>query len=275
MPVRPPADGSQAESTGMPSWNSQQYLKFETERTRPCRDLIARIPLANPGRIVDLGCGPGNSTRALAERWPRAELLGIDSSAEMIEAAWRTRMRAVFEQQDIGHWCPWSARYNLVFSNAALQWVPGHERVLPQLLAVLAPGGCFAVQVPCNLHAPAHQIVRDIARSSAWRDQFPEGGVREWHVHDAGFYYDLLAPRVAEIDLWQTTYLHVLPGPEAIVEWYRGTGLRPYLDLLPEDRQEDFLVEYGREIALAYPRQADGRVLLPFERLLFVATQAP
>ena len=259
----------------MPSWNSQQYLKFEAERTRPCRDLIARIPLASPGRIVDLGCGPGNSTRALAERWPQAELLGIDSSPAMVEAAWRTRMRAVFEQHDIAHWCPLSARYNLVFSNAALQWVPDHARVFPQLLAVLAPGGCFAVQVPCNLDAPAHRIARELARSSTWRERFPAGGVREWYVHDAGFYYELLAPRVAEFDLWQTTYQHVLPGPEAIVEWYRGTGLRPYLDLLSPEQQEEFLNEYGREIALAYPRQVDGRVLLPFDRLLLVATQAP
>ena len=255
----------------MPSWNSQQYLKFAAERTRPCRDLVARIPLETVGGMVDLGCGPGNSTRVLAERWPGADLWGLDSSPEMIAGARQAGVAATFELADLRTWQPERGRYDLLFSNAALQWVPRHAEVLPRLWEGLAPGGWFAMQVPCDLNAPAHRLARELAASGGWKGKFPEGGVREWHVPERGFYYDLLAPRAAELDLWQTTYLHVLPDHAAIVEWYRGTGLRPYLDLLSAGDQRAFLAEYGLEIATAYPRQIDGRVILPFDRLFVLA----
>jgi trans-aconitate 2-methyltransferase len=265
----------------MPSWNSEQYLKFEAERTRPCQDLVARIPLVTAHRIVDLGCGPGNSTRVLAERWPGAELWGLDSSPEMIASAMSeaakidaTRqggVRGTFELADLRTWQPERRRYDLLFSNAALQWVPDHGTVLPRLWEGLAAGGWLAMQVPYNLNAPAHRAARELAGSGTWKGKFPAGGVREWHVPEREFYYDLLAPRGAELDLWQTTYLHVLPDHAAIVEWYRGTGLRPYLDRLSAEDQRGFLADYGREIARAYPQQIDGRVILPFERLFVLA----
>jgi len=272
FPVEHPGHGRRRRGdSSMPSWNSQQYLKFAAERTRPCRDLVARIPLVNPARIVDLGCGPGNSTRVLAERWPGAALWGLDSSPEMIAEARQSGVAATFELADLRGWQPQREQYDLLFSNAALQWVPDHAEVLPRLWEGLAPGGWFAMQVPCDLNAPAHRLARELAGSAKWRGKFPASGVREWHVPARGFYYDLLASRAGELDLWQTTYLHGLPDHAAIVEWYRGTGLRPYLDPLSAADQPDFLREYGREIVAAYPQQADGRVILPFDRLFVLA----
>jgi trans-aconitate 2-methyltransferase len=150
--------------------------------------------------------------------------------------------------------------------------VPDHEAVYPRLLAQVAPGGALAAQVPCNLDAPAHVAMRALAARDDWRGSFPAGGVREWHVHPAAFYYDLLAPLAARIDLWETEYLHVLPGPEAIVAWYQGTGLRPFLDALPDEAaRQRFLGDYLQAITAAYPARRDGRVLLPFRRLFLVA----
>ncbi|HEY2251594.1 MAG TPA: trans-aconitate 2-methyltransferase [Planctomycetaceae bacterium] len=257
----------------MPDWDADQYLRFAEERTRPCRDLVARIAIPSSRRVIDLGCGPGNSTQVLAERWPEAALTGLDSSIEMIAAARRAAPIRNWLVADISTWTASnSGLWDVVFSNAALQWVPDHPRLFPQLLTLVAPGGALAVQVPNNIDAPAHVAARSVAASSAWRSRFPAGGVREWHVHDAGFYYDLLAPRAARIDLWETEYLHILPGPEAIVEWYKGTGLRPFLEVLssPEERQ-DFVAAYLEAIRDAYPARADGHVLFPFRRLFLIA----
>jgi trans-aconitate 2-methyltransferase len=254
----------------MPTWNPDQYLKFQDERTRPCRDLVARIALENPRRIVDLGCGPGNSTAVLAGRWPQAAITGVDHSADMIRAA-REKYPAVFWQQgDLASWTA-PAPVDLVFSNAALNWVPDHARVVPHLFAQLAPGGALAWQVPCNMDAPAHRLMRELAASAAWRGHFTEN-VREWFVHEPPFYYDLLAPLAGHVELWRTEYLHVMEGPGAIVEWYRGTGLRPFLDRLVSSAEQDrFLSDYLREIESAYPRQPDGRVLFPFHRQFVIA----
>ncbi len=257
----------------MPKWDATQYLQFAEERTRPCRDLVARIAITSPRRGIDLGCGPGNSTQVLAERWPGRGAIGLDSSIEMIEAARRT---APERRWIVGEIAAWTADEgdvcDIVFSNAALQWVPDHARLYPQLLAHVAPGGALAVQVPNNIDAPAHAVARDLAASSAWGNRFPAAGVREWHVHDSGFYYDLLTPHAARIDLWETEYIHVMPAAEAIVEWYKGTGLRPFLEALSasEDRQQ-FLAAYLDAIRTAYPARANGHVLFPFRRLFLVA----
>jgi len=254
----------------MPSWDSGQYLKFSDERTRPANDLVARIKHASPTRVVDLGCGPGNSTAVLSARWPNAEILGLDNSPQMIAAAQKAYPNGTWLAADIARWTA-EKPVDVLFSNAALQWVPDHAAVIPRLFAQLAPGGAFAAQIPANYDGIAHQLMRELAKSSTWKTFFREP-VREWQVQPPAFYYDVLAPRAASVDLWLTDYLHVLDGPEAIVEWYRGTGLRPFLDRLSQPAERASFVEaYTREIARAYPRQPDGKILFPFRRLFFVS----
>jgi trans-aconitate 2-methyltransferase len=261
----------------MPTWDADQYLRFDDERTRPCRELAARVAIAAPKSMIDLGCGPGNSTAVLAERWPEAGLTGLDSSPEMIAAAHRAGPRAAWCVGDIVAWANENShRYDVVFSNAALQWVDDHAVVFPRILSHVAPGGALAIQMPGNYDAPAHRIMRDLAISPAWRDRFPTRGVREWHVHDLATYYDFLAPAAAAVDIWQTEYLHIMADPGAIVEWYKGTGLRPFLDALADDEQRaDFTAEYLRCIHQAYPVRGGGRVIFPFRRLFLIAYQRP
>jgi trans-aconitate 2-methyltransferase len=251
----------------VPTWNPAQYLKFASERTQPCRDLIARVPLDAPRRIVDLGCGPGNSTQVLAGRWPAAELTGLDNSAEMIAKARAEHPERPWVTADIAQWAEGGEPYDLVFSNAALQWVPDHAGLLPLLMRRVAPGGALAVQMPGNWDAAAHRLMRNIAA------QFPEtDDVREWYTHDLGFYYDVLAPHASRVELWATEYVHVLDNAEAIVEWYRGTGLRPFLDALhDDDAREHFLATYLAAIREAYPPHENGRVLFPFRRIFLLA----
>jgi trans-aconitate 2-methyltransferase len=257
----------------MPSWDPGQYLQFVQERTRPARDLVGRSALESPRRVIDLGCGPGNSSRLLAERWPGAALTGLDSAAAMIAAASRDYPDADWVEGDIAGWATEDGpAYDLVFSNAALQWVADHATVYPGMFGRVAPGGALAIQVPADIDAPAHRAMRDLAASPRWRDAWPAGGVREWRVHDAGFYYDLLCRRAARLDIWQTEYLHILPDAAAIVAWYKGTGLRPFLDALPTDHdRERFEADYLTRIREAYRPRADGRVILPFLRLFLIA----
>jgi len=253
----------------MPTWDASQYLQFANERTRPCHDLIARVALPLPEHIVDLGCGPGNSTNALAIRWPDAKITGLDSSPAMIAAARESHPQHTWIAADIASWSPETAP-DLLFSNAALQWVPDHAAIFPRLAKQVAPGGAFATQVPANLGAPAHRLMRDLAASPAWRGHFTRT-VREWFVHDPAFYYDTLAPHAKRIDLWTAEYFHVMPDVHAIVEWYKGTGLRPFLDLLSAADQPRFLADYETLLKDAYPTHADGRVLFPFLRLFIIA----
>jgi trans-aconitate 2-methyltransferase len=221
---------------------------------------------------VDLGCGPGNSTAVLAGRWPSAEITGIDSAASMLVSAKKLLPQVKWEQGDISTWTSTpGAAPNLIFSNAALQWVPDHAKLVPQLLQQAAPGGALAVQVPANIDAPAHTIMREIARSAVWRRHFPAEGVREWHAHEPGFYYDILTPVATRLDIWVTEYMMYLPGPQGIVDWYQGTGLRPFLDALKEDEDRRvFLSDFLAEIALAYPPRSNGYVEFPFRRLFFI-----
>jgi len=250
----------------MPSWNADQYLKFAEERTQPCRDLVTRIAVPNVRSAIDLGCGPGNSTSVLAERWPQAAITGLDNSKSMIDVARQELPQHRWIVDDIAGWASEDRgeRFDVVFSNAALQWVPDHGSLYPKLFARVTPGGAFAAQVPANLNAPHHRLMREIA-SSALR-------VREWHSDPPAFYYDLLAPLSRRVDVWEIEYHHVLPDPEAIVEWYKGTGLRPFLEALKTDSErEQFLSEYLKQLRPLFPSRADGRVLLPFRRLFVVA----
>lgn len=253
----------------MPHWNPDQYLKFADERTRPCRDLARAVQLLNPQNIIDLGCGPGNSTEVLLKYWPQATIVGLDNSAEMIKMAREKYPQLEWQQADIANWHA-AERYDLVFSNAALQWLPDHARLLPHLLQQVKPGGALAIQMPNNLHHPGHQAMRELSTSLPWQSYF-SNPVRQWHVHEPAFYYDVLSPHASRLDLWLSKYFQVLPDPEAIVEWYKGTGLRPFLEQIPPDQQSHFLGDYLQLITKAYPRQADGKILFPFLRLFVVA----
>jgi trans-aconitate 2-methyltransferase len=253
----------------MPTWNASQYLKFADERTRPCRDLAARVPLAHPAGIIDLGCGPGNSTQVLAERWPTAELSGLDNSAEMIAQARASHPDRRWTTANIAEWAEGCERYDVVFSNAALQWLPDHRSLFPSLMDRVAPGGALAVQMPGNGDAAAHVLMRNVAAQWAGTKE-----VREWFSHDLGFYFDVLAPHAARVDLWATEYIHVMDSAEGIVEWYKGTGLRPFLDALPAAADRDrFLATYLDALREAYPPHDDGRVLFPFRRIFMVASK--
>lgn len=246
----------------MAAWNAAQYLKFSEERTRPCRDLAARVALEQPRRIVDLGCGPGNSTAVVAARWPQARIAGLDSSPEMLAAARREHPEIRWEPGGIAAWADGGEPFDLVFSNAALQWLDDHAALFPKLFARVAPGGALAIQMPADYSAPQHRILREMAARP----------VHDWHCHAPEFYYDALAPAAARIDLWTTTYYHPMPDVEAIVEWYKGTGMRPYLEALegPEERRR-FIAEYCERLRPHFPAQPDGAVLFPFARLFVVA----
>jgi trans-aconitate 2-methyltransferase len=260
----------------VPSWNSDQYLKFAGERTQPAIDLAARVEVDAPARIIDLGCGPGNSTAVIARRWPKAAITGLDHSVAMLTAARRDAPQVTWIQGDIATWPMLageqpSKAFDVVFSNAALQWVPDHRRTFPRLLEAVAPGGALAVQMPANLDAPPHRLMRELAAAPAWREHFTSPP-REWHVHPPEFYYDILAPHARRLELWTTDYHHVLENLDRIVEWYRGSGLRPWLDALPDDATRTaFLGAYRARLVPYFPTREDGRVLFPFRRLFIVA----
>lgn len=259
----------------MPTWDAKQYLRFNDQRTRPCRELAARVAIEAPERVIDLGCGPGNSTAVLAERWPESELTGLDSSPEMIAAAQKAYPHRNWRIGDIAAWASQNDHtYDVVFSNAAFQWVDDHPAIFPKLLARVAVGGALAIQMPANFDAPAARTMRELAASQAWRSHFPADSIRVWHVHDLAAYHDILAPIAAEVDFWQTEYLHVMENAAAIVEWYKGTGLRPFLDALANDQERvDFTAQYLERIERAYPVRKDGRVIFPFRRLFLIAYQ--
>jgi trans-aconitate 2-methyltransferase len=256
----------------MPTWDPHQYLQFAEERTLPCRDLVRRIELSAPTNIIDLGCGPGNSAAVIAERWPQARITGLDNSPEMIAAARKTQPQNNWIVGDITTWAQADEQlFDLIVSNAAMQWVDDHSTAFARLMRHVAPGGALAIQMPGNYDAPAHLLMRELSASPAWRDRFPRR-VREWNVHDLPFYYDVLNPHAKRVDLWATEYIHNMPESGAIVEWYRGTGLRPFLDALStESDRERFTHEYGQRLRAAYPQQSDGRVLFPFRRLFMIA----
>lgn len=256
----------------MPAWNATRYLRFADERTRPCRDLEARVDFAAPRRVIDLGCGPGNSTAVLAERWSDADLTGLDSSSEMLATAQRNAPAIRWIAGDIAEWAAGDdGQFDVVFSNAALQWVPDHALLYRRLMDRVARGGALAVQIPARSNSPAQRLIRDMAGSEAWRGRFTAPPA-DWHAEPPGFYYDVLAGRAERLELWETEYQHVLDGPEAIVDWYRGTGLRPFLNALAsEDDRTRFLAEYLDALRPCYPKQVDGRVLFPFRRLFLIA----
>ena len=253
-------------------WNARQYLKFEDERTRPPRDLLAQVPLESPRRVIDLGCGPGNSTALLLERYPQARVMGLDSSPDMLRQARERLPNCEFAQADLADWSP-QERTDLLFANAVFQWVPNHPAVLRRLLAALPAGGVLAVQMPDNTEEPALALMREVATRGPWAAQLALAAAARDDLPTPAADYDLLGPLCAHLDVWHTVYNHVMAGPEAIVEWFKGSGLRPFLSPLDDDMRRDFIADYTARIARAYPRRHDGRVLLRFPRLFIVATR--
>lgn len=257
----------------MAEWNSEQYLKFKRERTQPSIDLARRVPLESPRKILDVGCGPGNSSEVLARIFPGAGVLGIDSSEDMIQAARARHPELSFALCDACTGLPdLDADFDLVFSNACIQWIPDHRSLLKRLMARLRPGGTLAVQTPMIQQEPIHQIIRELAESEVWRAEL--GGLRLFHNLTPGEYFDELAEIAASFSLWTTIYHHVLGSHQDILEWYRGTGLRPYLAALPEDRRAVFEQEVFTRVVECYPPQRNGQIIFRFPRFFFLAQAA-
>jgi len=251
------------------SWNPERYLAFADQRTRPAVDLLARVPLAAAARIADLGCGPGNATRPLVERWPGAEVTGVDSSSDMLAKAAASGLPATWVEADLAAWAP-DAPFDLIYSNAALHWLDGHATLLPRLLRRLGPEGVLAVQMPRNFEAPSHTLLCDTARNGPWAGRLA-GFLESPPVAAPEWYYDLLAPHAGTVDIWETVYLHVLGGDDPVLRWTRSTALRPVMDALDEEQFAAFEAAYAARLREAYPRRSDGRTLFPFRRLFIIA----
>jgi len=260
----------------MSAWDDQQYLKLPDERTRPAQELLARVPLIEAARVVDLGCGPGNSTALLVARFPDAHVTGVDNSSEMLGARGRDLPGAQWIEADIGLYRA-QEPVDVLFSNAALHWLPDHEQLLPALLEQLRPGGALAVQMPRNFQEPSHRLMRET-------EPAPDGGIASWgeRLRAVRALTPVLRPNFTTTCWRRTrrvsrsgrpTYQHVMQGAVAIVEWLKGSGLRPYLDALPAIERAHYLQRYTAGIERAYPVRADGRRLFNFPRLFLVATR--
>ncbi|OCP07145.1 MULTISPECIES: trans-aconitate 2-methyltransferase [unclassified Ensifer] len=254
-------------------WSPAQYLKFEDERTRPARDLLAQVPELPEGIAFDLGCGPGNSTELIRDRFPWATLSGLDSDENMLVAAAKRLPGITFERADLANWSPPNGA-SLFYANAVFQWLPNHLAIFERLMTALAAGGTLAVQMPDNPDEPTHLLMEDVARSPAFADAFAGKTIRRAPLTAPATYVECLAPQAANIEVWHTIYYHRLANAEAIVEWVKGTGLRPYLDALPEARRDAYLAAYTDRIRSAYPAMGDGKVLLRFPRFFLVAVKA-
>ena len=254
----------------MADWDAAQYLKFERERTRPARDLLSAVILNDPRIVIDLGCGPGNSTQLLVDRFPRATVIGVDNSPDMLAKARTSVPESRFENADIARWAPSDAP-DLIFANAVLQWLPDHAAIMPRLLDCLSPGGILAVQMPDNLDEPSHVLMRKVAAQAAFTNKLSEVAKARTTLATMDDYYGWLKPTAADVDIWRTTYAHPLEGASAIVEWLKATGLRPFVDPLTSTDRVEFLARYSAELETAYPQQADGKSLLHFPRLFIVA----
>ena len=251
------------------SWNPDQYLKFSAPRLRPAIDLLAAVPSIQPDTVYDLGCGAGNVTRLLAQRWPQAAITGVDDSAAMLAKAADESTGVRWVLQSLAHWRA-DEPADVIYSNAALHWLPGHAQLFPALLAQLAPGGVLAVQMPRNFGAPSHTLIADAVRAGPWRARLGPM-LQPSPVAAPDFYHGVLAPLAARVDIWETEYLQVLDGPDPVKEWTKGTWLKQFLDALEEPERSAFEADYAARLRVAYPMRTDGTTLFPFRRLFMVA----
>ena len=250
------------------AWSADQYLKFENERTRPARDLLAQVPLALASNVIDLGCGPGNSTELLVERFGVDAVSGLDSDRDMLDKARARLPHTRFAEADLSQWVP-PADTDLLFANAVLQWIPDHLALMQQWLEALSPGAVLAVQMPDNLGQPTHLLMEETGAA-----RFEGGRLRRALLPQPARYIEALSPLAAKVDVWHTIYNHPMADAQAIVEWVRGTGLRPYLAAAGMEHEAAFLSDYTARIDRAYPPLVDGRRLLRFPRLFVVAIRA-
>lgn len=253
-------------------WDAAQYLKYSDERSRPFFDLLARVNKENAGLIVDLGCGPGNLTRTLVDRWPLARVVGVDNSVEMLEQAKPLAIpgRLEFVQADVTSWTPGNP-IDLIVSNAAFQWVGDHEALLGRLVNMLAPGGMLAVQMPYHFQNPAHLAIEEVKTDPRWSALLKGVGLHQQSVMPIAWYVERLYDLGVAVDAWQTTYIHVLTGDNPVLEWFKGSALRPLIKKLDPQQEREFLDVLGERLRVAYPPRGNV-TLLPFPRLFFVAT---
>ena len=247
-------------------WSAQQYLKFEDERTRPARDLLAHVPLTQVRRAIDLGCGPGNSTELLVQRYPTAVVSGLDLSPDMLRQARERLPNCTFIEGDLATWTP-NEPVDLVFANAAYQWAPHHPKAMCRVVEALGTGSVLAVQMPDNTREPSHLAMQDVAVQFG----VAEGARQGLPPVDA--YYDALRPLCSRVDIWHTIYNHRMADAAAIAEWFRGSALRPFLARLDPQRAREFVDLYIDELKPHYSVRADGQVLLRFPRLFIVVTR--
>jgi trans-aconitate 2-methyltransferase len=256
----------------MTDWSPSQYLKFADERARPAVDLLARVPLTRPRLVCDLGCGPANSTAMLRKAFPSARMIGIDNSHSMIRAAKEALADVQFETADLQVWRA-PADADLLFSNAAFQWVPRHADHLLRLLKALKPGAVLAVQMPDNLDEPSHALMREVAHSDAFIAKLHSAEAQRERILTPSEYYRLLRPHCANLDIWRTAYQHPLHGAAGIAEFLSSTGLKPYLVPLTPTEQLAFRAQYEDRLAATYSADEQGTVILGFPRLFIVATR--
>lgn len=261
-------------------WQAAQYTCFIDKRTRAAEDLLARIPLLSPNIIYDLGCGTGNSTVLLQQRWPAAQIIGIDNSLQMLTRARQQVPHKIhWVEADIATWRPQTnITPDLIFANASLHWLNNHQQLFPRLLSFLLPGGVLAVQMPRNFAAPTHIAIVETIKNGSWCDRLmpllrydPTSPTQTMPVNTPEYYYRLIAPLASTVDIWETEYLHVLEGVDPVVEWMKGTGLRPFLAALSEAERQLFVAEYSKRVNNDYPPMANGKTLLPFRRMFMVA----
>jgi trans-aconitate 2-methyltransferase len=256
----------------MSTWDPAQYLTFASHRLRPALELLVRVPLEAPARVVDLGCGTGNVTEHLRRRWPRATFVGVDSSPQMLAAAAQAEPDVTWERADMTTWAP-DVAPDVIYSNAALHWVEDQTRLFTRLMRLLAPGGVLAAQMPRNFDEPSHTLMGAVATQGPWKE-IVAPLLRRAPVEPPPFYFDLLEPLTARLDIWETRYWQVLDGENPVAEFTKGSWLKPLLDALHEPLRGEFEAEYRRRVLAAYPTRANGTTLFPFKRLFVVATKA-
>jgi trans-aconitate 2-methyltransferase len=251
------------------TWDPAQYLRWSDHRLRPAVDLLQRVPLTSPARVVDLGCGTGNGTALLRARWPRARVTGVDASSAMLERARASDRDVEWLEADVATWTP-AAPVDVLFSNATLHWIDDHAALFPRLVTLVASGGALAVQMPRNFGEPSHTSIYEVAREARWRDRLDKL-IRPEPTKPPEFYWGLLAPRVSALDVWETVYTQALSGDNPVADFVKGSWLKPFLDALHPEERESFEHAYRARVARAYPPRADGTTLFPFRRLFIVA----